>query len=68
MGKSRSKSYRSGWDDEDDYEYYDSRSAERHRKEKRMKNLIRSKNVDQLMEMDNDDGLYEWGDNWEERR
>lgn len=64
MGKSRSKSYgRSGWDDEDDYEYYDSRSAERHRKEKRMKNLIRSKNVDQLMEMDDDE--Y---DDWKERR
>lgn len=57
MGKSRSKNYgsRSGWDDEDDYEYYDSRSAERHRKEKRMKNLIRSKNVDQLLEMDDDE-------------
>ncbi|CAB4140793.1 hypothetical protein UFOVP395_128 [uncultured Caudovirales phage] len=57
MGKSRSKDFsRSNqWDDYDDGDYGDYRDTERRRKEKRMKNLIRSKNVDQLMDMDEEE-------------
>lgn len=60
MGKSRSKDFsRSNqWDDYDDGEHYDYKGAERRRKEKRMKNLIRSKNVDQLLDMDDDENLW----------
>jgi hypothetical protein len=60
MGKSRSKDFsrNNQWDDYDDGDYGDYRGAERHRKEKRMKNLIRSKNVDQLMDMDEDENLW----------
>jgi hypothetical protein len=57
MGKSRSKDFsRSNqWDDYGDGDYSDQRDTERRRKEKRMKNLIRSKNVDQLMDMDEEE-------------
>lgn len=63
MGKSRSKDFsrNSQWADYDDGVYDDYRDTERRRKEKRMKNLIRSKNVDQLMEIEDDDNQYDWG-------
>lgn len=56
MSKSKSKVYgRKDWnDDEPDYYYVDAKELKQRRREKRMKNLIRSKNVDRLMEMDDD--------------
>ena len=56
MGKSRSKDYsRNNFWNDDEEGYYDHRSDVQKRKEKRVKNLIRSKNVDQLLEMDDDE-------------
>lgn len=59
MGKSRSKDFSRNnyWNDEDEG-YYDHKGAAQKRKEKRVRNLIRSRNVDQLMEMDDDE--YDW--------
>jgi hypothetical protein len=56
MSKSKPKiSGRKDWNDsEDDYYYVDAKELKQRRREKRMKNLIRSKNVDRLMEMDDD--------------
>ena len=56
MSKSKPKNYgrRNQWDD-DDYDNYDYKSDMQRRREKRMKNLIRSKNVDQIMDMDDDE-------------
>ena len=59
MSKSKNKNYNKRdlyYDDEDGYQ--DSRDNKQRRKEKRMRNLIRSKNVDRLMDIDEDD--YEW--------
>ena len=60
MSKSKPKNY--GRRDFDD-EYYDNdrKSAVDRRKEKQIRNLVRSKNVQGLMEIDHDDGLYDWG-------
>lgn len=57
MSKSKPKVYgRKDWnDDEPDYCYADAKEQKHRRREKRMKNLIRSKNVDRLMEMDDDE-------------
>jgi hypothetical protein len=57
MSKSKPKVYgRKDWnDDEPDYYYVDAKEQKQRRREKRMKNLIRSKNVDRLMEMDDDE-------------
>jgi hypothetical protein len=59
MSKSKNKKFnnRRDWydDEEDDYGQKDNKQR---RKEKRLKNLIRSKNVDRLMDIDEDD--YEW--------
>jgi len=56
MSKSKNKNFssRRDWydDDEDSYSYQDTKQK---RKEKRLKNLIRSKNVDQIMGMDDDE-------------
>jgi hypothetical protein len=56
MSKSKNKNFtsRRDWydDDEDSYSYQNTKQK---RKEKRMKNLIRSKNVDQIMGMDDDE-------------
>ena len=56
MSKSKNKNFssRRDWydDDEDSYSYQDTKQK---RKEKRMKNLIRSKNVDQIMGIDDDE-------------
>lgn len=60
MSKSKHKNFgRRDWDDDEGY--YDTRGDKQKRKEKRMRNLIRSKNVDRLMDLDDDDGQYEWG-------
>ena len=56
MSKSKPKSFRSNrWNEEYDDYGTDYRSNEQRRREKRMKNLIRSKNVDRLMKMDDDE-------------
>jgi len=59
MSKSRPKSYggRNNWYDEEDnqYENDNSKNARERRKEKRMKNIIRSKNIDQLMNIEEDE-------------
>ena len=61
MSKSKHKNFvRRDWDDDEGY--YDTRGDKQKRKEKRMRNLIRSKNVDRLMDLDDDDGQYDWGD------
>jgi len=56
MSKSKNKNFssRRDWydDEEDGYSYQDTKQK---RKEKRLKNLIRSKNVDQIMGMDDDE-------------
>ena len=60
MSKSKNKNFqRRDWEDDDGY--YDTRSDKQKRKEKRMRNLIRSKNVDRLMDLDDDAGQYDWG-------
>ena len=62
MSKSKPKSYgRREWDDD---EYYDTdrKGTVNRRKEKQMRNLVRSKNVQGLLEIDDDDGLYDWKD------
>lgn len=43
------------WDDEEDYYGSDHRNNKQKRKEKKLRNLIRSKNVDRLMELDEDE-------------
>lgn len=64
MGKSRSKDYsRNNYWNDDNEGYYDHRGDVQKRKEKRVRNLIRSKNVDQLLEIDDDE--Y---DDWKDRR
>lgn len=65
MGKSRSKDYSRNnlWNEYDEYEYRDVKSDLHRRREKRVRNLIRSKNVDRLLEMDDDE--Y---DDWKDRR
>jgi hypothetical protein len=58
MSKSKPKSFgRQNWYDEEDNQndYYDTKSAKERRKEKRLKNLIRSKNVDRLLQMEEDE-------------
>jgi hypothetical protein len=57
MGKSKAKNYGRNWYDEEDNEDYgnDYRANRERRKEKKLKNLIRSKNVDQLLNMDEDE-------------
>jgi len=56
MSKSKNKNFtsRRDWydDEEESYSYQDTKQK---RKEKRMKNLIRSKNVDQIMGIDDDE-------------
>lgn len=61
MTKNRHKQpKRMQWDDYDDSYETDYRGNKEKRREKRMRNLIRSKNVDRLLDMD-DDSDYEWG-------
>lgn len=59
MSKSKYKSFdkygRNDWDDEEDYYGSDYRQNKQRRKEKKLRNLIRSKNVDRLMELDEDE-------------
>jgi hypothetical protein len=57
MSKSKAKNYGRKWYDEEDNEDYgnDYRANRERRKEKKLKNLIRSKNVDQLLNMDEDE-------------
>ena len=65
MSKSRSKDFgRSNWyDDYVPYDYVDRKDLKEHRKSKKIKNLIRSKNVTGLLEIDDDDDeeLYSKG-------
>lgn len=62
MSKSKPKSYgRREWDD-DGYYDTDRKGTVNRRKEKQMRNLVRSKNVQGLLEIDDDDGLYDWKD------
>lgn len=57
MSKSKPKiGGRKDWnDDEFDYYHVDAKEQKQRRREKRIKNLIRSKNVDMLMEMEEDE-------------
>lgn len=57
MSKSRPKGYgRNYWyDDYGGYDYIDRKELNEHRRSKKIKNLIRSKNVNQLVEMDDDE-------------
>lgn len=56
MSKSKPKiSSRKDWNDDEDYYYVDAKELKQRRREKRLKNLIRSKNVDSLMEMEEDE-------------
>ena len=57
MSKSKPKKNGRGWYDEEDNEDYgtDYKSNQEHRKEKKLKNLIRSKNIDQLLNMDEEE-------------
>jgi hypothetical protein len=56
MSKSKTKNYgaRRDWY-EDESEEYDYKDQKQRRKEKRMKNLIRSKNIDRLLEMEDEE-------------
>lgn len=57
MSKSKAKNYGRNWYDEEDNEDYDNdyRANRERRKEKKLKNLIRSKNIDRLLDMDEDE-------------
>jgi hypothetical protein len=57
MSKSKAKNYGRNWYDEEDNEDYgnDYRANRERRKEKKLKNLIRSKNIDRLLDMDEDE-------------
>jgi len=56
MSKSKPKTFNRGWNDYDEDDYGDSRQTDRERrKEKRLKNLIRSKNYEALMELEEDE-------------
>ncbi len=56
MSKSKPKLGRKDWsEDEADYYYVDAKEQKQRRREKRLKNLIRSKNVDMLMELEEDE-------------
>lgn len=56
MSKSKPKGYgRKDWNDDEDEYYVDSKEQKHRRREKRLRNLIRSKNVDRLMEMEEDE-------------
>lgn len=69
MGKSRSKDYsRNNYWNDDNEGYYDHRGDVQKRKEKRVRNLIRSKNVNGLLEIDDDDDKYDWGPDSHEMR
>lgn len=61
MSKSKPKNYDRR--DFDDSEYYDNdrKSAVDRRKEKQIRNLVRSKNVQGLMHIDDDDLYDDWG-------
>lgn len=60
MSKSKSKAAsRNNWyEDNNDYYYIDRQELNERRKSKKMKNLIRSKNIGGLLEIDNDE--LEW--------
>lgn len=60
MSKSKPKDYgRNQWyDDQATYNYIDRKELREHRRAKKMKNLIRSKNVNGLLEIDDDDDFY----------
>lgn len=56
MSKNKPKLGRKDWsEDEVDYYYVDAKEQKHRRREKRLKNLIRSKNVDMLMELEEDE-------------
>lgn len=57
MSKSRPKEFRRNqWDDYNDDYSTDHYASIQKRKEKRMKNLIRAKNIDLILDMDDDEG------------
>lgn len=60
MSKSKPKAAsRNNWyEDNNDYYYIDRQELNERRKSKKMKNLIRSKNIGGLLEIDNDE--LEW--------
>jgi hypothetical protein len=63
MSKSKPKGFtRNNWyDDYAEHDYIDRQELTERRKSKKMKNLIRSKNISGLLEIDNDDmDPYEW--------
>jgi hypothetical protein len=59
MSKSRKKVYNK-FDDYDEYDYIDRQELQERRKSKRLRNLIRSKNVNGLVEMDDDELDLQW--------
>ncbi len=64
MSKSRPKTFgHKKFGEYDEYDYADRRELNQRRDQKRMKNLIRSKNIDGLLERDHDeiDDDFRWG-------
>lgn len=59
MSKSRPKGYGQGnwYEGHDDYAYWyvDKKETQEHRRSKRMKNIIRSKDINRLLELEEDD-------------
>ena len=63
MSKSKPKGFTRNnfYDDYADHDYIDRQELAERRKSKKMKNLIRSKNIGGLLEIDNDDmDPHEW--------
>jgi hypothetical protein len=63
MSKSKPKGFTRNnfYDDYADHDYIDRQELTERRKSKKMKNLIRSKNIGGLLEIDNDDmDPHEW--------
>ena len=62
MSKSKPKNYgRRDFDDSEEYYDNNRKSAVDRRKEKQIRNLVRSKNVQGLMHIDDDDLYDDWG-------
>ena len=57
MSKTKKHFKTNRWADEEDndYDYYDHKSAMERRQQKQIRNILRSKNIDRLMEINDDE-------------
>jgi hypothetical protein len=58
MSKTKKSFKSNSWadpEDNDDYDYYDYKSAKDRRRQKQLANVLRSKNIERLMELEDDE-------------